>query len=263
MNFKKILMTGAIVAATTFTSIENAQAQITFSDLPNHHWAYKAIIELANKNIVFGYGDGNFGLGDEVTREQVAALMFRHFKPAEKEYYHNPYKDVSNHSTIFKKEILALTEMGIFAGDEKGMFRPKDSLTREEMAQILTRAFQLDVRSEHTFSDVDRKSWANDAISAVQSNRITNGTGNGMYAPKMHVSREQYVQFLYNATLPFEKRPVANPVVKPETKPNRFANCKEANAAGIYDITKESPYYGKHLDRDGDGIACERKKAGK
>jgi len=51
--------------------------------------------------------------------------------------------------------------------------------------------------------------------------------------------------------------------VKPN--PKRFANCKEANDAGYYDITRDSPYYGKHLDRDGDGdgIACEKKKKGK
>ncbi|MDR4395554.1 excalibur calcium-binding domain-containing protein, partial [Bacillus paranthracis] len=30
-----------------------------------------------------------------------------------------------------------------------------------------------------------------------------------------------------------------------------------------YDITRASPYYGKHLYRDGDGIACEKKKKGK
>ena len=47
---------------------------------------------------------------------------------------------------MFKKEILALTEMGIFVGDNTGKFRPKDSLTREEMAQILTRGFQLQIR---------------------------------------------------------------------------------------------------------------------
>ena len=80
----------------------------------------------------------------------------------------------------------------------------------------------------------------------------------------MHVSREQYVQFLYNATLPFEERHGAKqpqPQPKPEVKPDpkRFANCKEANDAGYYDITRDSPYYGKHLDRDGDGIACEKK----
>ena len=70
----------------------------------------------------------------------------------------------------------------------------------------------------------------------------------------MNVTREQYVQFLYNATLPYEERPGAN------QEPKRFANCKEANDAGFYDITRDSPYYGKHLDRDGDGIACEREK---
>ena len=264
MNFKKIIMTGAIIATTTFTSLGNVQAEINqFKDVPNHHWAYKAIIDLANKNIVAGYGNGIFGLGDDVTREQVAALMFRHFKPALKEDYNNPYTDVNDHSTMFKKEILALTEMGIFAGDDTGAFRPKDSLTREEMAQILTRAFQLEAKSENTFSDVDRKSWANTAISAVQSNYITAGTGNGMFSPKMHVSREQYVQFLYNATLPLEERPGATPETKPEVKPEKkyFANCKEANAAGYYDITPDSPAYGSHLDKDGDGIACERNKA--
>ena len=46
--------------------------------------------------------------------------------------------------------------------------------------------------------------------------------------------------------------------MKPD--PKRFANCKEANDAGYYDITRDSPYYGKHLDRDGDGIACEKKE---
>ncbi|WP_265181553.1 S-layer homology domain-containing protein, partial [Bacillus cereus] len=36
------------------------------------HWSYKAILDLASKNIVTGYGNGIFGFGDDVTREQVA-----------------------------------------------------------------------------------------------------------------------------------------------------------------------------------------------
>lgn len=266
MGFKKLLLTGAIVATTAFTSIGTAQASTQFKDVPNNHWAYKAIMDLANKNIVAGYGNGIFGFGDDVTREQVAALMFRQLKPAVKEQYNNPYKDVTDRSTQFKKEILALTEIGVFAGDGTGNFRPKDSLTRDEMAQILTKGFQLQIRGDHNFPDVDRNGWANPAITAVKSNYITAGTGDGKFAPRMHVSREQYVQFLYNATLSLEERPGARqeqpePEVKPE--PKRFANCKEANDAGVYDITRDSPYYGKHLDRDGDGIACERKKSGK
>ena len=41
--------------------------------------------------------------------------------------------------------------MGVFVGDNTGKFRPKDSLTREEMAQILTRGFQLQIRGDHNF----------------------------------------------------------------------------------------------------------------
>ena len=48
---------------------------------------------------------------------------------------------------MFPKEILALTDMGIFVGDDKGTFRPKESLTRAEMSVILQRAFQLEVKS--------------------------------------------------------------------------------------------------------------------
>lgn len=43
----------------------------------------------------------------------------------------------------------------------------------------------------------------------------------------------------------------------------QFANCKDANNAGYYDITPESPAYASHLDRDGDGVACERNKGHK
>lgn len=37
-----------------------------------------------------------------------------------------------------------------------------------------------------------------------------------------------------------------------------YSNCKEAKAAGAAPIRKGEPGYGKHLDRDGDGIACDK-----
>lgn len=119
MNVKKIFLTGALAITTAFTSIGTAQASIIFKDVPTGHWSYKAILDLASKNIVSGYGNGIFGFGDDVTREQVAKLMYLQLKVESKENYNNPYKDINENSTRFKKEILALTEMGIFAGDEK------------------------------------------------------------------------------------------------------------------------------------------------
>ena len=36
-----------------------------------------------------------------------------------------------------------------------------------------------------------------------------------------------------------------------------FRNCSEARAAGVAPIRRGEPGYADHLDRDGDGIACE------
>lgn len=39
-----------------------------------------------------------------------------------------------------------------------------------------------------------------------------------------------------------------------------YKNCTEVRQAGKAPILKGDPGYGSHLDRDGDGIACEVKK---
>lgn len=37
-----------------------------------------------------------------------------------------------------------------------------------------------------------------------------------------------------------------------------FANCSAARAAGAAPVRRGDPGYGPHLDRDGDGVGCER-----
>ncbi|MET8114647.1 excalibur calcium-binding domain-containing protein [Streptomyces prasinus] len=41
-----------------------------------------------------------------------------------------------------------------------------------------------------------------------------------------------------------------------------FKNCPAAYAAGYSNIPSSSEHYGKHLDRDGDGIGCDNAPAG-
>ena len=36
-----------------------------------------------------------------------------------------------------------------------------------------------------------------------------------------------------------------------------YANCSEARAAGAAPVAVGEPGYGRHLDRDGDGVGCE------
>lgn len=192
--------------------------------MPTSHWSYPAIKDLSSKNIISGYGNGKFGFGDVATREQVAALIYRALLPNKQggtfsndsaryvlqdgSTLNNPYRDIRAGSTLFPEEVLTLTKLGIFNGDGNGGFRPKDSVSRAEMAQIIKNAFQVSAKQKHTFNDVPNGFWAEGAISAVQSNGIASGTGDGKFEPAKTVTREQYAQFLYNA-LQYKKPAVA------------------------------------------------------
>ncbi|MGV0767071.1 excalibur calcium-binding domain-containing protein [Mycolicibacterium sp. XJ647] len=37
-----------------------------------------------------------------------------------------------------------------------------------------------------------------------------------------------------------------------------YANCSAAAEDGAYNIPSDSDFYGPHLDRDDDGVGCER-----
>lgn len=48
------------------------------------------------------------------------------------------------------------------------------------------------------------------------------------------------------------------PPVQPQAPSSvYYANCSAARAAGAAPVYAGSPGYGRHLDRDGDGIGCE------
>ncbi|KWU59362.1 S-layer protein [Bacillus mycoides] len=223
---KSITSLSLIGSALLYTNVGEMKAAEagTFSDVPTLHWSYPAIKDLASKNIISGYGNGKFGFGDVATREQVAALIYRVLVPNKQggtfsndaaryvlqdgSTLNNPYRDIRSGSTMFPEEVLTLTKLGIFKGDGNGGFRPKDSVSRAEMAQIIKNAFQVSAKQKHTFNDVPNGFWAENAISAVQSNGIASGTGDGKFEPAKTVTREQYAQFLYNA-LKYKKPEVA------------------------------------------------------
>lgn len=198
------IMGGLLVSA----NVPNIKAEeypemIVFDDVPVNHWAYDYILDAAYNKIMLGYGNGNFGVGDNVTREQVAAILYRALNIKHEGPLKNPYNDISERSTMFPNEILALTERGIFKGDEKGNFRPRETITRAEVAQVLTQTYSFEVKQQHTFKDVPNNYWAKNAISALQSNNVIVGTGNGKFEPHKIVTREQYATFLYKAIINF------------------------------------------------------------
>jgi outer membrane biosynthesis protein TonB len=213
-----VLGTGVSVSAADNTD------SLKYNDVPANHWSTKAIYDLTNRKVVQGYGNNVFGFGDNVTRGQVARMIYTYVKPADADAgFKNPFTDdIKGH--MFEKEILALVKAGLVSGFGDGKYGPDDILTREQMAQVLTNAFKFKGTKTTDFADVDKNSWAYGAISALEENGVTIGTGGNMYSPQMHVTREAYSQFLFNSINVVEKKktetkPEVKPEEKPETKP--------------------------------------------
>jgi hypothetical protein len=54
-----------------------APAVSQFTDVPKSHVFFKEIHWLASKSITTGYADGSYRPGDPVTRQAMAAFLFR------------------------------------------------------------------------------------------------------------------------------------------------------------------------------------------
>ncbi|PGQ91673.1 S-layer homology domain-containing protein, partial [Bacillus cereus] len=194
------------------------------------------------RKVVQGYGNNIFGFGDNVTRGQVARMIYMYVKPADADAsFKNPFTDIKGH--LFEKEILALAKAGLVNGFGDGKYGPDDILTREQMAQVLTNAFKFKATKTTKFADVDKNSWSYGAISALEENGVTIGTGGNMYSPKMFVTREAYSQFLYNSINVIEKvqKPEVKPDPKPETKPEVKPDPKPETKPEVKPEVKPDP----------------------
>ncbi|PEW35537.1 S-layer homology domain-containing protein [Bacillus cereus] len=225
------IMGTSLLGAGAFTAKADNTDSLKFNDVPANHWSTKAIYDLTNRKVVQGYGNNIFGFGDNVTRGQVARMIYMYVKPADADAsFKNPFTDIKGH--LFEKEILALAKAGLVNGFGDGKYGPDDILTREQMAQVLTNAFKFKATKTTKFADVDKNSWSLKAISALEENGVTIGTGGNMYSPKMFVTREAYSQFLYNSINAVEKetkpeeKPEVKPDPKPETKPEEKPEVK-------------------------------------
>ena len=96
-----------------------------------------------------------------------------------------------------KDAILSLVERGIMKGMGDGTFSPDTSLTRAQMAQIITNALGLKYNGEPlSYSDVSGNDWYNYAVGAVTVSGIMNGMEDGTFRPNDLLTFEQVNKIL-------------------------------------------------------------------
>ncbi|MCL1801653.1 MAG: S-layer homology domain-containing protein, partial [Promicromonosporaceae bacterium] len=118
-------------------------AHPSFSDVPKTSAFYLEIEWLASTGITTGWPDGTFRPGNNVTREAMAAFLYRavgvtDFTAPET----SPFSDVAAESNFYQ-QIAWLANSGVTTGWADGTFRPGNNVTREAMAAFLFRADDL------------------------------------------------------------------------------------------------------------------------
>lgn len=114
-----------------------------FQDVQAGQW-YTAAVNWASANgIVEGYPNGRFGVGDDVTRQQVAVILYRYAKY--KGYSLSAAVDLGGYSDAAEIDAWARDAMtwanakGIIAGTTPSTLIPRGSASRAQVATILMR----------------------------------------------------------------------------------------------------------------------------
>lgn len=115
---------------------EQATAE-TFSDVDASAWYAEAVAWSSARGIVSGYGNGLFGPGDNITREQLAVMLWRYAgEPAatNKELHFNDADEVSGYAL---DALIWAIENNIINGKGSGILDPRGQTTRAQVAQML------------------------------------------------------------------------------------------------------------------------------
>lgn len=116
-----------------------------FTDVPSGMWYTEAVDWANEKGVVNGYGNGAFGPNDAITREQLAAILYRY--AAYKGYWNVNYytnDNLSQYADVNEVGSWAKDAMNWAVGYEliNGMdsrLAPKAGATRAQAAAILSR----------------------------------------------------------------------------------------------------------------------------
>ena len=117
-----------------------------FEDVADGKWYTDAVVWAAENGIVIGVKDGFFNPDGEITREQMAAILYRYSKfkglTLNDCDYVEEYPDIDKVSPYAVEAMRWANAEGLISGTRSGetvTLAPKDNATRAQVAAILMR----------------------------------------------------------------------------------------------------------------------------
>jgi len=169
-----------------------------FPDVPSGSAFCPEIDWMVGAGITGGYGDGTFRPSAPITRQAMAAFLFRLAgEPDVAGYPPAAFNDVAADSP-FGPAIRWLSGEGISGGYADGGFHPTAPITRQAMAAFLWRLASAPSGPAPApgFSDVPPGSSFSEPIAWMADEGVTGGYADGGFHPSAAVSRQAMAAFL-------------------------------------------------------------------
>ena len=114
-----------------------------FTDVKNNDYFYPYVMWAVENGVVSGLSDSKFGSSNNITREQMAVMLYNFAKSQSIElsniYSGSNFKDVGKISSWAVESVNALVKAGILNGRDNGNFDPKGTATRAEIATMFVK----------------------------------------------------------------------------------------------------------------------------
>lgn len=127
----------------------SSEYQTTFKDVAKKAWYADAVRWAAENGIVKGYSEDIFAPDDNITREQLSAILYRYTQKNGEGFkgawmFKLDYSDAANVSDWAYESVCWMTMNGIVNGYTDGRFAPGDKATRAQIATMVMRFCTLE-----------------------------------------------------------------------------------------------------------------------
>jgi len=215
-----------------------------YSDLKGH-WAEKYMTELSSMEILEGFIDKTMKPNNVITRSEFIAMIVRVMGLEDDSKKHSDYIDIPVTHWAYPYVNIGKAHGLLDYFNEKN-FYPNKTITREEMAIIISAALPADFEVDKPVSFTDIKSgYPNKAsIDKVSSAGIINGMPDGSFSPKGSSSRAEAAAMIYrfiNLKTKLQQSQIADFALAYEKSIIKAANDKNTALNGVieYSIGKE------------------------
>ena len=118
--------------------LDSSDESVVFSDEIPGEWYCGYLKAAYDSKIVAGKGDGTFGMGEPVSRQDMAVILYNIIKEKAviKENSTEDFDDADSISAYAKDAVSLLSGLGIINGTGNNMFSPLDTATRAEAAKM-------------------------------------------------------------------------------------------------------------------------------